>query len=418
MIRIFISLGVLILFIAIYSVRIPLRAAGGHPPALPEDAPSYLEGVIHAHSKYSDGSGSISEISAAAKKANLDFVILTDHNSTLARKMGEEKNRDGVDLFVEMEASTPNGHLLSFHSLSEDKYLSDPQIQEIAWKRAIHQAPIPSHYFSAVSHPTNLKIPWRRQEDIPEGLEIVNLDSVWRKSLNASPLSFLFTALLSPWNEYLSALRLLNASGVNPENFRLWDKCNEAHPPCFGILGQDTHANIQWRLFSKNFSVKWPSYETTFLIGRNVVFLNEPRPSEFKQRKEVLYQSLQEGRIAVVFSYLSPFQGNDWSLRCNAPSIKDTPSVFRSGDRVSFSSHTNACHFHLSISQGLPYRTLVKVIRNSKVVIEQEIAHEMSWELKESGTYRAEVWVKKENFIRPLVPEDIPYIFYNPIFIK
>ena len=38
-------------------------------------------GVIHIHTKFSDGTGSIETISKAAKKAGLQWIIITDHNS-------------------------------------------------------------------------------------------------------------------------------------------------------------------------------------------------------------------------------------------------------------------------------------------------------------------------------------------------
>ena len=36
-------------------------------------------GAFHVHSVKSDGGGTVAEIATAARSANLDFVILTDH---------------------------------------------------------------------------------------------------------------------------------------------------------------------------------------------------------------------------------------------------------------------------------------------------------------------------------------------------
>ena len=41
---------------------------------------NYSMGAIHIHSKFSDGSGDIEQITKAAKKAGLDWIIITDHN--------------------------------------------------------------------------------------------------------------------------------------------------------------------------------------------------------------------------------------------------------------------------------------------------------------------------------------------------
>ena len=38
------------------------------------------KGAFHLHSTYSDGTGTIPEIVRDAKKAGLDWIIITDHN--------------------------------------------------------------------------------------------------------------------------------------------------------------------------------------------------------------------------------------------------------------------------------------------------------------------------------------------------
>ncbi len=46
-----------------------------------EDQPSYhYQGIIHVHSKYSDGRASVQKIMEAANQSHLDYLILTDHN--------------------------------------------------------------------------------------------------------------------------------------------------------------------------------------------------------------------------------------------------------------------------------------------------------------------------------------------------
>ena len=55
------------------------------PPSAATPAPHWptngmtVRGAYHVHSTVSDGTGSIDEIAAAAARAGLQFVILTDH---------------------------------------------------------------------------------------------------------------------------------------------------------------------------------------------------------------------------------------------------------------------------------------------------------------------------------------------------
>ena len=51
-----------------------------------------LAGVIHVHSLYSDGTGTVPEIAAAAEANDLDFVLLTDHDTL----RGQDQRRRGL----------------------------------------------------------------------------------------------------------------------------------------------------------------------------------------------------------------------------------------------------------------------------------------------------------------------------------
>jgi len=66
--------------------------------------PEYV-GAIHVHTCYSDGSGTLREISAAARRAGLDFVVLTDHDTLRPREDGWEGWRDGVLLVLGVEVT-------------------------------------------------------------------------------------------------------------------------------------------------------------------------------------------------------------------------------------------------------------------------------------------------------------------------
>ena len=46
--------------------------------------------VVHLHSTYSDGTGTVPQIARAAKHAGVDVVLLTDHDTLAAKERGEE----------------------------------------------------------------------------------------------------------------------------------------------------------------------------------------------------------------------------------------------------------------------------------------------------------------------------------------
>ena len=71
-----------------------------------------VRGAFHVHSNRSDGSGSVEEIAAAAARADLGFVILTDHGDG-TRRPEPPTYRQGVLCVDSVEISTSGGHLVA-----------------------------------------------------------------------------------------------------------------------------------------------------------------------------------------------------------------------------------------------------------------------------------------------------------------
>src|SRR5215212_10338723 len=88
--------------------------------------------VIHVHSTYSDGTGTVPEIARAAQRAGVDVVLLTDHDTLEAKRRGEERWYDGVLVLVGEEVSpTDRDHFLAFGIDKEiDRRLTGPEICE------------------------------------------------------------------------------------------------------------------------------------------------------------------------------------------------------------------------------------------------------------------------------------------------
>jgi hypothetical protein len=77
--------------------------------------PHDLAGVIHCHSTYSDGTGTVPEIAAAAQDAGLDYLLLTDHDTLAAADNGEEGWYGSTLLLAGFEVSPGRqNHYLAF----------------------------------------------------------------------------------------------------------------------------------------------------------------------------------------------------------------------------------------------------------------------------------------------------------------
>lgn len=358
----------ILLTIEVFSVLPPSRSRGSHP--------NYVRGVIHVHSTFSDGGGTPTEIVAEADEAGLDFVVLTDHNSTAAREF--EGRSGNTDLFVESESSTLAGHALSFSSLSGARNTPDSELAALAYQHFLGSEGSPNGFFIALAHPSNIKNPWSRLDRFSDGYEVVNFDSSWQRSLSDSVLNFLMTLSLYPINNYLSALKFFD---VYEKDLVAWDAMNSTPGNHFGILAHDTHAKLKLK---SDWWWKWPDYTTTFKLASNVVFLKGLPPESFADRKQAIYDSLRNGRLAIAFDGILPFQGNSWTAQCGESSAG-------SGEEIRFQ---NGCEFKVELPNG-PFKYVLKLKKNGELVHTVNTREPVAMlPLDGPGIYRLEVWVK------------------------
>ena len=365
---------------------------------------NYSIGTIHNHSVFSDGGGTVPQIAQAAHNVGFDFVVLTDHNTTEARRAGFEKNYAGTDVFVEMEASTGHGHVLIFSSHTPSVSLTDKKLSEVAWLLVNRELELPG-VFTVIAHPTNVKNSWRYLDVFPtDGIEIVNLDSIWQRELFETPIEFSLTAMLSPINNFLAALRFFQ---VFPPDLQWWDASNRLEHGHFGIMAHDAHSRLKLR---PDLIFELPTYEMTFRLGANVVFFDGPAATDFEARKKQIYDSIHAGKSAVIYQLLHPFEGNDWY-------IEKDGKRFHSGEAIPVGGN---CLSVARIPDDLNYPAVYRLLKEGAVVGEMEFSdsHEIRTPFRcDRGTYRAEIATRPRTFFRGMLHREVPYVIYNPVYV-
>ena len=73
------------------TAAIIFKAADGN--LSPVIQPTDICGIIHSHSKWSDGSNTLAEMSLAAKKQGLEYLVISDHSKTASYAKGLEVER-------------------------------------------------------------------------------------------------------------------------------------------------------------------------------------------------------------------------------------------------------------------------------------------------------------------------------------
>jgi len=136
-----------------------------------------VRGLLHVHSRMSDGRGTLDEIAAAAARAGLQFLVVTDHGDG-TRKPEPPSYRSGVLMIDAVEISTRDGHYLAI-GLPQSPYpLGGAAADVVEDVRRLGGMGI-------AAHPDSPKNELRWADWIPriDGFELINPDTSWRVKL-------------------------------------------------------------------------------------------------------------------------------------------------------------------------------------------------------------------------------------------
>ncbi|MGE0591182.1 MAG: PHP domain-containing protein [Vicinamibacterales bacterium] len=236
--------------VSVVAVLPPSRRVLDAPVGMP--AP---RGVMHVHTVRSDGSGSVEAVARAARQANLDFVVLTDHGDGM-RPSDAPRYVEGVLLIDAVEISTDHGHVVAL-GLPPAPYPLGGEARDVVQDVRRLGA------FTIAAHPESSKAELRWDDwDLPlDGLEWLNGDSQWRDESWRAMLSALLTYPARPAE---SVARLLD----RPEDaLRRWDELTRTRQ-VVGVAGADAHARLGPRgvgePFDSALTLPFPSYASVF----------------------------------------------------------------------------------------------------------------------------------------------------------
>jgi hypothetical protein len=160
------------------------RSLRGSDRDLP--APSgmkWFAGDTHAHSLHSDGSLSLNELADEAVLSGLDFLCVTDHNTTSHHRLLPEVGaRHGITLVPGQEVTTHRGHANAFGDIGFVDFRLP--VSEWASHVAAHGGTL------SINHPVSGDCSWLHE--IPEeldGMEIMHSDS-YRDPISTAPFAW------------------------------------------------------------------------------------------------------------------------------------------------------------------------------------------------------------------------------------
>jgi len=271
------------------------------PPPIALDGPissDVVFGAFHIHSNRSDGSGSVDVIAAAAARANLSFVVLTDHGDG-TRPPDPPRYVHGVLCLDEVEVNTAQGHLVALGLSEPSPYPLAGRAEDVA--EDVHRM----GGWTVAAHPDSpqASLRWRGGLGPADGVEWLSVDSEWR---DEPPLVLLGAASRSLFRAPAAIATLFD----RPEaTLRRWDMATRTRR-VVGLAAVDAHARVGSDTDGRSsgrLALRWPGYESLFRTVVQGVELDGPLTGEAGADGARVLQALADGRtFSLVRAYAEP----------------------------------------------------------------------------------------------------------------
>ncbi len=345
--------------------------------------------VIHLHSTYSDGTGSVPEIAAAARKSDVDVVLLTDHDTLEAKWRGEERWYGSTLVLVGEEVSPPPGnHYLAFdldHAIDH----SDLAPAEIC--AAVAEAGgfgFAAHPFSRGSERFKRHsggMPW---DDLGcaglAGVELWSFVTDTAESLGSIREAIRFVARpqsvidhppernMSEWDRLCRSRRVVAIGGLDAHQF-----------------GRRIRGRVPLRLMS---------YARSFRYLRTHVLCVRPPTGDLSQDRDSVYAALRAGRCYLSMDCLAPARGfSFWAER--------------DGDRLAMGDEAaGPVASAWTVHGALPRPADLRLLRDGVPVLERW-GDALELPAEEPGVYRLEARLRAGGRERT-------WIVSNPIYLR
>jgi hypothetical protein len=365
--------------------RLSARIAEQNAAGTTLENPRYkdLAGAIHVHTSLGGhSSATFEELIDGAR--GLDFVVLTEHTSASIDTAAMTLNgTHGGVLFV-------GGNELDTHS--SDRLLMVPGTAEAYARRNTKTWEFLPPFqkegrLAFVTYPERFSS-WDTTFD---GIEVFNLNS------NLSKVSYGLFFLDALWS-YGKYPELTVATHLSRPDAYLQKYDEVARTRRITLFaGSDAHSNIGFHLLAddagnKFLSLKFDDYATIFRIVKTHVLL----AADQALSQETLLEALKQGHCYIGFDALGETKGFSFSA---GEKIM--------GDEVTLAELP-------SLKVALPEKARIVLFKDGSRISEAPDAKEMTFQPKERGSYRVEVFL--DSLGKPF--NRLPWIISNPIYVK
>jgi hypothetical protein len=353
-----------------------------------------LPGIIHVHTRRSDGRGTATEVAAAAARAGLKFVVLTDHGDATTTP-DPPVYRSGVLCLDAVEISTRGGHYLALDMPAAPYPLGgDPRDVVEDVKRL--------GGFGVVAHPESPKpaLMWQAWDAPFDGIEWINPDTSWRVRLQGgwssrwSMFAALATYAIRPAE---TMARLLAGTALQVER---WQAVALTRRVVI-LAGADAHANLalgNGDPIDDRFSLPFPGYEASFRTMSVHARLEGSLTGNPTTDARMIMNALRAGHAYVAIDGLA----TPASFEFSATSGEETVGQ---GDEL---AHAGPITLHVKSNAPSSYTTAVW--HGDKLLASFNGETDINQAVDRPGVYRVEISA-------PSKDGPSPWLISNPIYV-
>ena len=382
---------------ALTAVVVVAGAAAALYQSLPEPARALttssaagVRGVIHVHTRRSDGSGTPEEVAAAGAAVGLTFIVLTDHGNG-TRAPASPRYHRGVLVIDAIEISGDDGHVLAL-GLPKTPYPLAGEVRDIVDDIGRHGG------MSIAAHPDSPKpeLRWTEWTGRFDGIEWLNGDS----ALRDEPWSMIARAVLTyPFRSTSSLAAMLD----RPDDvLRRWDVLT-ARRRVVGLSGTDAHATLDVRHGQprRPLSLPVPGYEAMF----RTVSITAPGlrfTGQAEADAAALIEAVRQGRVySAVDALATPAVVSFRAVRGN--------TTWTPGDLVP----PGGRNIELQVDSNGPPEGRVALIRNGAILTTVSGPSLRRTVPAEPAVYRVEIQLPGSPGNPP-----VPWVLTNPLYIR
>jgi hypothetical protein len=346
------------------------------------------KGVIHVHSFLGGHShGTFTELIAAAKANQLDFVIMTEHPQANfdTSAMTLVGSHGGVLFINGNEVATASGdRLLLIPGTANAATAGTRNTQEIIDEQKQNGG------LSFVAYPSESQN-W--QPTTADGVEVYNL---FTNARQIKPVIMFFDGLWS----YRSYADLMFADFFSrpDQNLRQWDSAAASpNKRLVAIAGNDAHSNVGMSLNDASgqqlLGLKLDPYERSFRVVRTHVLIKKGT----ELSREAILDALAHGHCYLSFDIFGDATGFNFSVNGSEATM---------GDEISASAQPR-------LSVTTPLWTRIGFLKNGNVVY-QGTGQTAEFSPDGPGVYRVEAYL--DSLPAPVTGQ--PWIISNPIYVR